>query len=517
MDKFNAIYPVPQIEWSMLLPIILVVGTGIVALTLEILQPKRNNNLIVGTSLAGLLVAAYFVVVQFGQEPAQTFGGMVLRDSFGLAIQLLLIGACFIAILLSEGYLREKRISFGEFYPLVLWSTSGAMIMASTTSLLMIFVGLEVLSIALYVLAGLARQESASEESAIKYFLLGAFASGFLLFGIAFYYGATGSLDLALMSRAIQEQGPQQGLLLFGLGLMLIGLGFKAAFVPFHQWTPDVYQGAPTNVTAFMAAGSKIAAIATLYRVLDAAQLMQQYWFPAMFWIAIVTMSVGNLIALVQRDVKRILAYSSIAHAGYILVGLLAHVKNPTEIGYQTTVYYLLGYTLMTVGAFAVVTLTARGGQEGTKLSDFHGLWRRSPFAAVALVIFMASLIGVPPTAGFVGKFMIFGDALSAGLAPLAIVLAVNSAVSVFYYLGIALAAFVADEEDGVEIARPGVGTLAATTICAAGVFAAVLFFTPLMRTLAPRDEVAVAAARAAPSVPPAGEGQASLPERSGL
>ena len=496
MDRFNAVFPVPQIEWPVLMPIIVVVGTGILALILEILRPKHNNNLIVGVSLAGLLVAGYFTAVQFGQPNIETFGGMILRDGFGLTMQILLIGACFVSVMLSEGYLREKRVPFGEFYPLILWSTAGAMIMVTTRNLLMIFVGLEMLSIALYVLAGLARQESQSEESAIKYFLLGAFASGFLLFGMAFFYGATGSLDLPALLRASGNGDPtQRGLLLFGLGLMLVGFGFKAAFVPFHQWTPDVYQGAPTNVTAFMAAGSKIAAIAALIRVLEFAQPLQEFWLPALFWIAILTMTVGNIVALVQRDVKRILAYSSIAHAGYILVGVLALSKSPDKVNYGTIAYYLLAYGLMTVGAFAVVTLTAKAGREGTRLSDFHGLWKRSPLSALALVIFMASLIGVPPTAGFVGKFMIFSDALNAGLLPLAIVLAANSAISVYYYLGIAHAAFVAEEDEGAISAQPSAGTASAALVCAIGVLAAAIFFSPLMRAIVPKEEPTIVSA----------------------
>lgn len=489
--SFQESFAPPAIEWTVILPILCVIGTGIVTLVLEMLQPKRNNNLIVGFGLAGLVVAGYFSMQQYSQPITETFGGMVVRDGFGTTMQLLVIGATMISILLSESYLREKRISFGEVYPLMLWSAAGAMIMATTRNLLMVFIGLEILSIALYVLAGLARKESNSEESALKYFLLGAFASGFLLFGIAFYYGATGSLDLRHFGEAMAGGDPAiKALMLFGMGLMLIGFGFKAAFVPFHQWTPDVYQGAPTNVTAFMAAGSKIAAIAALYRLLDAAQPIKEYWIPALFWIAILTMTVGNLIALVQRDVKRILAYSSIAHAGYILVGLLAHAQRPDDVGYATTAYYLLAYALMTIGAFAIVTLMAKDGREGTRLSDFHGLWKRAPLAAVAMVIFMASLIGIPPTAGFIGKFMIFSDAVSAGLVPLAIVLAVNSAISVYYYLGIALAVFVSDEEEGAPAIRTGPALGAATAICAIGVIAASIFFSPLMRTLTPKPAV---------------------------
>lgn len=490
-DRFVQAFPTPQIEWGIILPIIIVVATGVVALLLELLRPKHNNNAIVGVSLAGLLVAGWFTAAQYGLPRMETFAGMVLRDSFGLTMMLLLIGTAFLTILLSEGYLREKRIPFGEFYPLVLWSTAGAMIMATTRNLLMVFIGLEVLSIALYVLAGLARKESQSNESSLKYFLLGAFASGFLLFGIAFYYGGTGSLHLSTLEAAFTHNEPaQRGLLLFGLGLMLVGFSFKAAFVPFHQWTPDVYQGAPTNVTAFMAAGSKIGAIAALYRLLEAAQPMGNYWIPALAWVAILTMTIGNLVALVQRDVKRILAYSSIAHAGYILVALLARAKNPDEVSFGATAYYLLAYGLMTIGAFAVVTLAARKGREGTLLSDFHGLWKRSPAYALAIVLFMASLIGIPPTAGFIGKFMIFSDALNAGLVALAIVLAANSAISIFYYLGIALACFVSDPEEGAEEWRPSAGVGLATALCAIGVLAAAVFFTPLMKVIGPREDV---------------------------
>lgn len=470
LDK---LYPPPQIDWSTMLPVIIVMGTGVIALIIEMLRPKHNNNAIVATSLAGLAVAGYSVVQQFGAPDTDTFGSMAVRDQFGLVVQLLLIISTGVAIMFSEGYLREKRISFGEFYPLVLWSMSGGMLMAATKNLLMIFLGVEVLSVSLYVLAGLSRRETKSEESAMKYFLLGAFASAFLLYGIAFIYGATGSLHLNDVAKGLTGPAGTNGLLIFGLGLILIGLGFKAAFVPFHQWTPDVYQGAPTNVTAFMAAGSKIAAIAVLYRVLDAFSSFQAFWLPALFWIAIATMTVGNLLALVQRDVKRILAYSSVAHAGYLLVALLAHAKSPDKIGFVTTVFYLLSYTFMTVGAFAIVSITARKGQESTRLSDLAGLYRRAPLLGVAMVFFMASLIGIPFTGGFIGKLQIFQDALTTGLAPLAIVLAVNSVISIAYYLGIAKAVIVDEgEEDGPKIAKTSSGLALATAICVLGVLA---------------------------------------------
>ena len=488
----------PLIEWSVLMPILIVIGAGLLALIIEMLRPKKNNNVIVAVSLLGLAAAGFELVMQFGWAPEDTIARMVVRDPFGLAMQLLIVVATFLCVLFSEGYLREKRIPFGEFYPLVLWSASGAMIMASSENLLMIFLGVEVLSIALYVLAGLSRQENKSEESALKYFLLGAFASGFLLYGIAWIYGATGSLHLEAIGYAWSHGTTwMQSMLLIGIGMTLIGLSFKAAFVPFHQWTPDVYQGAPTNITAFMAAVSKIAAVAVLFRFFGSIAPAAEIWVPVMFWIAIATMTVANLIALAQRDVKRILGYSSIAHAGYILVGLLASAKSEGAIGFGTTVYYLGGYLLMTVGAFAVVSLCVRGGAEGTRLEHLNGLYKRAPWAAVMMVIFVASLIGVPPTAGFFGKFQIFQDALSAGLTPLAIVLAVNSVISVAYYLGIAKACFVNDESTSPSpMMKPSAGVQAAITLCAAGVLAVAIFagsVSDFFRQDLPRPKVVAA------------------------
>jgi NADH-quinone oxidoreductase subunit N len=483
---------IPQMDWSMIAPVVLVAMTGIIALCIEMAWPKRNNNAIVAFSLIGLAVAAIALIAQFDATTyadGESFGGMVVRDRFALVMQLLLVGTAFLSILFSEGYLRDKRIPFGEFYPMLLWSTVGAMVMAASRNLLMIFLGLEVLSIALYVMAGMSRKETKSEESALKYFLLGAFASGFLLYGIAFIYGATGSVHLDTISAAWSGgDGQMRTLLLFGLGLLLIGLSFKSSFVPFHMWTPDVYQGAPTNVTAFMAAGSKIGAIAALWRVADSTIVLQEYWLPAMFWIAILTMTIGNLVALVQKDVKRVLGYSSIAHAGYILVAILAHVRAPEKVGSDTVVYYLLSYCLMTIGAFAVITLAAKGGKEGTKFDDVRGLWHRAPLAAGALIVFMCSLIGIPGTAGFIGKFFIFQDALKADLAPLAVVLAINSIISVYYYLGIGRSMFVADEQgESVQSVRMTPGLQGACIICMVGTVGAFLLVSPVMQFLTGR------------------------------
>jgi len=348
--------------------------------------------------------------------------------------------------------------------------------------------GLEILSVSLYVMAGMSRSEEKSEESALKYFLLGAFASGFLLYGIAFVYGATGGLDIDFVGAIwVHAEGATKPMLLFGLALMLIGLGFKTSLVPFHQWTPDVYQGAPTNVTAFMATAGKVAAFAALWRVLNAFTPLAHYWVPALCTLAVLTMFVGNFAALVQKDVKRILGYSSISNAGYMLIAIIAHSQN-YRVGGSTLVFFLLSYTLMSLGAFAVVSLAAKNGMEGTKLEDLNGMWKRSPFAALALVVFMASLIGIPPTGGFFAKMLLFFDALQTGYWPLAVVLAVNSVISVFYYLAIARAAFVADSEDSeYKLAKVSPALASVCAVCIVGVLGIAICYTPVANFLASR------------------------------
>ncbi|MFZ4506455.1 MAG: NADH-quinone oxidoreductase subunit N [Fimbriimonas sp.] len=486
MQPFN--FAPVELEWSAILPMVVVALTGILAMIIDLIWPKRTNNAIVATCLVGLLAAAGCAVLQLTLSPLDTAGGMVIMDRFSTTMTLVLLSASFIAVLFSEGYLREKRIPYSEFYFLFMWSTLGGLVMCSTKNLLMVFLGVEVLSIALYVLAGLSRNEEKSEESALKYFFLGAFASAFLLYGMAFFYGASGSLQLEGLARAWDLNGPgMRAMILMGLALVLIGLGFKASWVPFHQWTPDVYQGAPTNVVAFMATGAKVAPIAILWRVLDANSALAPTFVPALSVIAILTMTVGNLAALAQKDIKRVLGYSSIAHGGYILVGILAHIQSPDKVGFETVAYYLFGYTFMTVGAFAVISMCAKEGAEGTQLKDLYGLFKRAPLAAAAMVIFMASLIGIPPTVGFFGKFQIFNDAMSAGLVPLAIALAINSIISTFYYLSIAKAAFVEDDEQVHPTSAFHPGLAVACALCIAGVIGVGVFVEAVRNLVAIR------------------------------
>jgi NADH-quinone oxidoreductase subunit N len=483
--------PIPTIDWFAILPVAILVLTGVVALLVEVSRPKASNDGVVGVTVLGLLAA--LGALYYGQthlptgKPTTSFAGMVIRDNFGAAMSFIVVLCVLLVVLFSEPYLRQKRIAFAEFYPLAVWSAAGALMMATTTNLLMIFIGLEVLSVALYVLAGLSRQEEKSEEAAIKYFLLGAFASGFLLFGIAWVFGATGGLDLGLVAKAWTGDSMAPNLfLLLGFGLILVGLGFKASLFPFHQWAPDVYQGAPTNVTAFMSIVSKVGAFAALWRVIDAFAPLHNTWMPILFWVAILTMCVGNLTALVQKDAKRILGYSAIAHAGYLLVALLAHAKDPATVGPDALVYYLLSYGLMSIGAFAAISLTAKEGKEGTRLGDLRGLFSRSPAAAAALAVCMFSLVGLPPTAGFVGKLLIFNDAVRVGLLPLAIVLAVNSAISAYYYLGIVWAIFQPASTSEPEPARSPIpsGVATACAVCSFGVLAIVPLYSMVQQAL---------------------------------
>jgi NADH-quinone oxidoreductase subunit N len=417
----------PEIEWSALAPIGVVVATALLLLILELfLSPTRRTPLI-AVGLLGLAVAAYFQIAVW-QGFVVTFGEMVVVDALGSVLSLAVLGATALTLLFSEDYLQARGLRYGEFYPLVLFASAGALAMLTTTNLMVMFIGLEMLSLALYVLSGLARTEARSEESALKYFLLGAFASAFLLYGIALLYGAQGTVDLRAMAFPASEASV--ALLTASAILILIGLAFKASLVPFHLWTPDVYQGAPTVAVAYMSAVAKVAAFGVLIRLTLSVAPALELWGALLWWLSILSMVVGNAAALVQRDAKRMLAYSSIAHAGYLTVGLVS--ANAT--GIAGMIYYLVAYSLMTVGAFAVLSLMARAG-DATTVDALQGLYRRSPFAAHAMAILLLSLAGIPPTAGFWGKWYLFFAAVEANQWLLAGVLALTSVIGAAYYL----------------------------------------------------------------------------------
>lgn len=487
----NPLYTPPAIDWLITSPILLISLGGVVALLLAMFRPKADNSLVIWVSLLSLLATGFSLGSQLTLPEASTFGDMLYRDRLGLISQLLIVACTFVVILFSEQYLRARRIPFSEFYPLALWSTAGALMMVSTKSLLMVFIGLEVLSIALYVMAGMAKQEHRSEESAIKYFLLGSFASAWFLLGVAYLFGATGSLSLEALPGATTVTDPMvRGPLLFGFALLLIGLMFKAALAPFHQWAPDVYQGAPINVTAFMATVSKIAAVVTLMRVLDHALPLKDFTIPILTIVAMLTMIVGNVGALAQSDVKRLMGYSSVANAGYLLVAIIAHVKAPDQVSIATTLFFLVAYASTTLGVFAVLTLAAKNGREGTSLADLNGLYHREPMSAICLAICGFSLIGVPPLAGFWGKMWVFQDAIIAEQLPLAVVLAITSIISIGYYLKIIRATWV-DEPVGEVTTRPVLPASAKLAVyaCTGIVVLLMLLQTPITKFISGEPE----------------------------
>lgn len=431
--------PLPSDIWfAAIAPELVLTLTAMVVVLLGVSLRYRSYTPLVILSLVGIAVSAGLAVAFWGQ-PQEAFASTVLSDQFAQVVRLILLGIAAIAALMAEPYMQEKRITFPEYFALVLFSTAGGMVMAAAQNLMVLFIGLEILSLSMYVMAGLARTETRSEEAALKYFLLGAFASGFLLYGIALIYGASGTTNLNELLPALFSPAPEKRLLLYGgLALLLVGLGFKAALVPFHVWTPDVYEGAPTAAAAFMASAAKTAAFAAFIRVTVAFQPANALWVTVLAVLAMLTMSVGNLLALAQANLKRMLAYSSIAHAGYLLVGVVA-ISNfaSARAGISAVLYYFIAYALMTMGAFAVASLMAHEGRESNLIEELAGLGTRSPHAAAMMTVFMLSLAGIPATAGFLGKFFLFNAALQQGALGLllAIVLAVNSVISAFYYL----------------------------------------------------------------------------------
>lgn len=402
-------------------------------LVLSVFVRRQSRGPLGYTALVGVVIAFFSLFLGIGKE-IKAFNGMVTMDPFCLFFKVIFLIVAFLTILASLGYTKREGIDLGEYYVLVLFATVGMMLMASGVNLLIIFLGLEVMSISIYVLAGIMRDDTRSVEAAFKYFLLGAFASAFLLYGIALTYASTGTLDLAGIGEVLTRQAWISSLpiVIIGLALLIIGFGFKIALVPFHMWTPDVYEGAPTSITAFMATGVKAAGFAAFVRVFFyALPNLQAYWTQIMWILAVATMTVGNIIALSQTNIKRMLAYSSIAHAGYIMVAFVAG----NELGKSSILFYLLAYVFMNIGAFTVVILLGKKGEENTQLADYAGVGFKHPLLAASMSIFMLSLAGVPPMAGFMAKFYVFSAAVKARYYWLAVIGVLNSAVAAYYYL----------------------------------------------------------------------------------
>lgn len=431
-----------------LLPeIVLMVGAMVVMMA-DIARRRQNEaGILPGLALVTLLLSLGAAVYVWGQPTASYMDGAT-SDTFSLGVRLVVGIAAIFGVLLSGGYLPAMQKKAGEYYSLLLLAASGMMLMGSATDLIVLFIALEIFSLALYILSGFQRENPRSTEAAMKYFLLGAFASSFFVYGAALLYGAGGSTNFAVIGAALSSGSGNAALALPGIALLVVGFGFKVSLVPFHMWTPDVYQGAPTPITAFMSVGTKTAAFAGFIRVLLVAlPSLQPQWGMALAVLAVITMTVGNLTALRQTSVKRMLAYSSVAHAGYLLVGIVPG----TGSGSSAALFYLFAYAFMNIGAFAVAIAMEKAGEGDLEQSRLAGAANRYPALALAMAIFMLSLAGIPPLAGFFGKFFLFKAAVDGGWAWLVAVGVLNSAISAYYYLRVTVAMYFSDASEVVE------------------------------------------------------------------
>ena len=434
-----------------LLPHMIVLVTGLAILVLDLFLAPRSRYLNEVVGLVGVGLALVSTLLNVG-EPRAVFLGMAVADNLGVFFNAIFLLIAILTILLSASYIRREHLSAGEYYSLLLFATVGFMFVAAAADLVMVFLAIETLSIATYILAGLLRAEPRSQEAAFKYFMLGAFSSALFLYGIATIYGALGNTNIAALATVLGQQGASP-LLLVGMALLIVGLGFKVAVVPFHMWAPDVYDGAPTSVTAFMTAGPKAAAFAAFFRVFFqgfAPEAAAQEWVPVFAVLATCTMILGNLAALVQESIKRMLAYSSIAHAGYAFVALVAH----NALGASSILYYLVAYSLMSLGAFTILTVVAKQGDQRYAFSDYAGLGSTNPYLAAVMSLFMFALAGFPPTAGFAGKFYIFSAAAQSGYFNLALIGMLTSVVSVVYYARVVMSMYMQEPSGERQLLR---------------------------------------------------------------
>ncbi|HEU4558224.1 MAG TPA: NADH-quinone oxidoreductase subunit N [Longimicrobium sp.] len=466
--------------WFALLPEIVLCAWAMLVLIVDVAQKgnraEPSRPMIGWLSLAGIVVAAVANTFLLRMESAAPGAAMIALDEFRVFINFVILTSAALTLLMAQGYLDRRGINRGEFHGLVLFATVGMMLMAGSRDLLMVFVALELMSIAIYVLAGFDRLDERSVEGALKYFLLGAFSSAFFLFGIALSWGATGTTDIVLMARLVLDGSAQVSpLLLAGMAMLMVGFGFKVAAMPFHMWTPDAYDGAPTPVTSLMSTGVKAAAFASFIRVFMVGfGGAIERWQEIGFWIAAVTMIGANLIAMTEGSLKRMLAYSSIAHAGYLLVALMSASPN----GAAAFLFYLLVYTLMTAGAFAILVANSREatGQERVSLEDWAGFAYEKPVLAGLFAVFLLSLAGFPLTAGFLGKLYILRAAVESGLTPLAVILVLASLVSYFYYLRVIVVMYmtparVAGEHRAARLPSPTMAGVVVAALLVVGLF----------------------------------------------
>ena len=438
---------VPAINWHMLMPELVIVLTFVIVMIFDLFRSIRKSVLawvtIIGSALALWASVEMLNAGVVGSE----FNGMIRVDRFSMFFDIIFLVSTILVTLISINYLDREDKRQGEYYVLILLATLGMMLMASGNELIVVFLGLELMSLSLYVLAGYFRSVQVSSEAGMKYLLLGAFASGFFLYGIALIYGGAGTTSIPEIATEL-EAGGKSPLMLAGMFLLIVGFGFKVALVPFHQWAPDVYEGAPTTIAAFISAGPKAAGFAAFLRIfMGALESLQPEWIGAIVILAALTMTVGNVIATAQSNIKRMLAYSSVAHAGYVLVGLAAANKD----GISSAMLYLLIYCVMNIGAFAAVILARTEDGESLRIADYAGLGFRKPLLALFMTFMLLSLAGFPPFAGFVGKFYVFRSAVDAGQVWLVVIAAINTAISAFYYLRVVVIMYMKEPEEELE------------------------------------------------------------------
>jgi NADH-quinone oxidoreductase subunit N len=522
-----------DVNFAIILPELIVGVVGVLVMLLDAFARPSQRWLTGGVSLAGLALAAaasIWMWVSWSNAGSPltskgTFNGMIVLDQLRLSFTLIILFVSALTILISMVWMEGERLPAGEFHALLLFATSGMMLMASGGDLVIIFLGLEILSIATYVMAGFRRSDLRSNESSLKYFILGSFSSAFLLYGIALTYGATatatqpGTTNIAEIASRL-DGSLYPSLLIAGAAMMLVGFGFKIATAPFHVWTPDVYEGAPTPVTAFMAAGPKAAGFASFLRVFifgfpfvaltettTKSWAVHSAWLYTLIVLAILTMSLGNIVAIVQNNVKRMLAYSSIAHAGYALVGFIAAGASSNldqrNSALAAVAFYLLTYAVMNLGAFAIVTIIARGNDRRTEVEDYNGIGFRAPVLAFTLSLFLLSLLGMPLTAGFMGKIFVFSAAINAGFATdnsiyyaLVVVGVLNTAVSAYYYLRLIIVMFFRERTTAWNAPRVPASITVALIITVLGVFYLGLFPGRVLNAFQTKPVAVTAASR---------------------
>lgn len=434
-----------------ILPEIIVLTLALAVMMFDLVLPKDEKRYLAYFSVLGLVIAGYQTMNLTGLQ-LDTFYGMFVLDGYAIFFKMLFYTAAAIAILISINYIKNEDMDKGEYYALILFATTGMMVMASGADLISIYLGLELMAMSVYILAGFMRGSLKSNEAALKYFLLGAFSSGILLYGIAIMYGVTGTTNLVQIAAFIRTGQYSSTALTLSMILLVAGFGFKVAAVPFHMWVPDVYEGAPTSVTAFMSVGPKAAGFAAFLRVFTTALPgIQPDWTVIIASLAIMSMLIGNVVAISQTNIKRMLAYSSIAHAGYAMVGFVSGGM----MGVSAVMMYLFIYMFMNLGAFGMVVMLRKNGIAGEELQDFAGLAKKNRTAAFLMMVFMFSLAGIPPTAGFMGKFYVFMAALNAGFTWLAIIGVMMSAVSAYFYLRVIMYMYMKEPEGEFELAAP--------------------------------------------------------------